>query len=208
MSGRPFLQIPGPTNVPERILRAMARPVIDHRGPEFAALTQEILPGMQQVFRTAKGAVVIYPASGTGAWGAALVNVIRPGERVLSFNNGHFSAQFAQTARDLGIEVKEVALRWGQEVPPELVEEQLRANANQPIRAVLIVHNETSTGVTTDVKEIRRAIDAAGHDALLIVDTVSSLASIDFRFDEWGVDIALCGSQKGLILPPLLDILC
>jgi alanine-glyoxylate transaminase/serine-glyoxylate transaminase/serine-pyruvate transaminase len=208
MSGRPFLQIPGPTNVPERILLAMARPVIDHRGPEFAALTQEILPGMRQVLRTAKGAVVIYPASGTGAWEAALANVIRPGERVLSFNNGHFSAQFAQTARDLGIEVKEVALRWGQEVPPELVEEQLRADANQPIRAVLIVHNETSTGVTTDVKEIRRAIDAAGHDALLIVDTVSSLASIDFRFDEWGVDIALCGSQKGLMLPPGLGILC
>lgn len=208
MSGRPFLQIPGPTNVPERILRAMARPVIDHRGPEFAALTKAILPGMRQVFRTAHGAIVIYPASGTGAWEAALVNVVRPGERVLSFDNGHFSSQFAQTARDLGIEVEEVPLRWGQDVPPELVEEQLRADADHQIRAVLIVQNETSTGVTANVPAIRRAIDAAGHDALLIVDTVSALASIDFRFDEWGVDVALCGSQKGLMLPPGLGILC
>jgi alanine-glyoxylate transaminase/serine-glyoxylate transaminase/serine-pyruvate transaminase len=195
--------------VPDRILRAMDRPVIDHRGPEFAALTRSILPLLRRVFGTRQGQVAIYPASGTGAWEAALVNVLAPGERVLAFTYGHFSAQFAQTARDLGFTVDEVPLRWGQELPPEEVEARLRQDgAGRPYRAVLVVHNETSTGVTCDVGAIRQAIDAAGHDALLIVDVVSSLASIEFRFDEWRVDVALCGSQKGLMLPPGLGILC
>lgn len=209
MSGRPFLQIPGPTNVPDRILRAMDRPVIDHRGPEFAALTRSILPPLREVFGTRDGSVVIYPASGTGGWEASLVNVLAPGDRVLAFNYGHFSALFAQTARNLGFEVDEVPLRWGQELPPEAVEARLRADrADHPYRAVLVVHNETSTGVRSDIAGIRRAIDAAGHEALLIVDTVSSLASMEFRFDDWGVDVALTGSQKGLMLPPGLALLC
>lgn len=209
MSGRPFLQIPGPTNVPDRILRAMDRPVIDHRGPEFAALTRAILPGLRAVFGTRDGAVVIYPASGTGAWEAALVNVLAPGERVLAFNHGHFSDLFARTARNLGFVVDEVPLRWGQELPPAEVEARLAADRGpRRYAAVLVVHNETSTGVTSDIGAIRAAIDRAGHDALLIVDTVSSLASIEFRFDEWRVDVALTGSQKGLMLPPGLGIVC
>ena len=209
LSGRPFLQIPGPTNVPDRILRAMDRPVIDHRSPEFAALTREVLPGMRQVFGTRDGAVVLYPGSGTGAWEASLVNVLAPGDRVLAFNYGHFSALFARTARNLGYEVDEVPLRWGQELPAEEVEAHLKADrGGNPYRAVLVVHNETSTGVKSDVGAIRRAMDSAGHAALLVVDVVSSLASMDFRFDEWGVDVALCGSQKGLMLPPGMSILC
>ena len=209
LSGRPFLQIPGPTNVPDRILRAMDRPVIDHRSPEFATLTREVLPGMRQVFGTRDGAVVLYPGSGTGAWEASLVNVLAPGDRVLAFNYGHFSALFARTARNLGYEVDEVPLRWGQELPAEEVEAHLKADrGGNPYRAVLVVHNETSTGVTSDVGAIRRAMDSAGHTALLVVDVVSSLASMDFRFDEWGVDVALCGSQKGLMLPPGMSILC
>ncbi|MDP9374585.1 MAG: aminotransferase class V-fold PLP-dependent enzyme [Chloroflexota bacterium] len=209
MSGRPFLQIPGPTNVPDRILRAMDRPVIDHRGPAFAELTKAILPGLRQVFGTREGAVVLYPSSGTGAWEASLVNVLAPGDRVLAFNYGHFSALFAQTARNLGYEVDEVPLRWGQELPAERVKARLRADrGDRPYAAVLVVHNETSTGVTSDIGAIRAAMDAAGHDALLIVDTVSSLASIEFRFDQWRVDVALTGSQKGLMLPPGLGLVC
>jgi alanine-glyoxylate transaminase / serine-glyoxylate transaminase / serine-pyruvate transaminase len=209
MSGRPFLQIPGPTNVPDRVLRAMDRAVIDHRGPEFAALTREVLPGLRQVFGTREGAVILYPSSGTGAWEASLVNVLAPGERVLAFNHGHFSAGFAQTARNLGFAVDEVPLRWGQELPPGEVEARLKDDQG-PGRyaAVLAVHNETSTGVTSDIAAIRAAMDRAGHDALLIVDTVSSLASIDFRLDEWRVDVALTGSQKGLMLPPGLGLVC
>jgi alanine-glyoxylate transaminase/serine-glyoxylate transaminase/serine-pyruvate transaminase len=195
--------------VPDRILRAMDRPVIDHRGPEFAALIKAILPDLRRVYGTEAGATVIYPASGTGAWEASLVNVLAPGARVLAFNYGHFSAQFAQVARNLGYQVDEVPLRWGQELPPDEVEARLRADGGPaPYKAVLVVHNETSTGVTSDVAVIRRAIAPAGHDALLLVDCVSSLGSIDFRFDEWRVDVALCGSQKGLMLPPGLGILC
>lgn len=209
MSGRPFLQIPGPTNVPDRILRAMDRPVIDHRGPAFAELTRAILPPLRHVFGTRDGAVVLYPSSGTGAWEASLVNVLAPGERILAFNHGHFSDLFGRTARNLGFEVDEVPLRWGQEVPPAEVEARLRADRGErPYAAVLVVHNETSTGVTSDIGAIRAAIDAAGHDALLIVDAVSSLASIEFRFDEWRVDVALTGSQKGLMLPPGIAIVC
>ncbi|MCC7371623.1 MAG: aminotransferase class V-fold PLP-dependent enzyme [Chloroflexi bacterium] len=210
MSGRPFLQIPGPTNVPDRVLRAMDRAVIDHRGPEFGALVRGLLPDVAKLFRSEQGKVVLYPASGTGAWEAALVNTLAPGDRVLSFNNGHFSTLFAETARNLGIEVDEAPLRWGQGVPADLVEEKLRADrgGSGAYKAVLVVHNETSTGVTSDVQAVRQALDATGHEALLIVDTVSSLASIDFRMDEWKVDVTLTGSQKGLMLPPGMALLC
>jgi alanine-glyoxylate transaminase/serine-glyoxylate transaminase/serine-pyruvate transaminase len=210
VSGRPFLQIPGPTNVPDRILRAMDRPVIDHRSPEFGAMVKALLPDVAKVFKSEAGKVVLYPASGTGAWEAALVNTLAPGDRVLSFNNGHFSTLFAEAARNLGIEVDEVPLRWGQGVPADLVEEKLRADTggSNAYKAVLVVHNETSTGVTSNVQAVRQALDASGHDALLIVDTVSSLASIDFRMDEWRVDVTLTGSQKGLMLPPGMALLC
>jgi alanine-glyoxylate transaminase/serine-glyoxylate transaminase/serine-pyruvate transaminase len=194
--------------VPERVLRAMDRPVIDHRGPDFAQLVGQVLPGVQRVFKTASGRVVLYPTSGTGAWEAVLVNVLRPGDRVLAFSHGHFSRLFNQTARNLGYQVDEVGLEWSGGVPAELVEERLRAEGSDRYKAVLLVHNETSTGVTSDVQAVRRAIDSAGHEALLVVDTVSSLASIDFRFDEWGVDLALTGSQKGLMLPPGMGLLC
>ena len=208
-SGRPFLQIPGPTNVPDRILRAMDRAVIDHRGPEFAALTKSLMPGMRAVFGTRDGAIVIYPASGTGAWEAALVNVLAPGDRILAFNYGHFSAQFASAARNLGYQIDEVPLRWGQALTGDEISAHLANDrgANR-YKAVLAVHNETSTGVASPIGAIRAALDTAGHDALLIVDTVSSLASIDFRFDDWRVDIALSCSQKGLMLPPGMGILC
>lgn len=210
MSGRPFLQIPGPTNVPDRILRAMDRPVIDHRGPEFGEMVKALLPDVAKVFKSEQGNVVLYPASGTGAWEAALVNTLAPGDRVLSFNNGHFSTLFAEAARNLGIEVDAVPLEWGQGVPADLVEEKLRADkaGAGSYKAVLVVHNETSTGATSNVKAVRQALDAAGHDALLIVDTVSSLASIDYRMDEWRVDVTLTGSQKGLMLPPGMALLC
>ena len=204
MSGRPFLQIPGPTNVPDRVLRAMDRAVIDHRGPAFGALVRGLLPDLAKVFKTARGRVIVYPSSGTGAWEAALVNVLAPGDRVLAFDHGHFSAHFAAAARSLGFAVDLVPLRWSQSVSASAVAEQLRPEH----RAVLIVHNETSTGVRTDVGAVREAIDAKKSDALLIVDTVSSLASMDFRFDEWGVDVALTGSQKGLMLPPGLAFVC
>jgi len=204
-AGRPFLQIPGPTNVPERVLRAMDRAVIDHRGPEFAALVRGLLPDVGRVFGSERGRVVIYPTSGTGAWEASLVNVLAPGDRVLAFDNGYFSAEFAGAARDLGLAVDVVPLRWGQPVSAEAVAERARAGS---YRALLIVHNETSTGVRSDIRAVREALDAAGSGALLIVDTVSSLACMDFRFDEWRVDVALAGSQKGLMLPPGLGLLC
>jgi len=204
MSGRPFLQIPGPTNVPERVLRAMDRAVIDHRGPEFAQLVGGLLPDLQRVFRTEHGRVVMYPTSGTGGWEAALVNVLAPGERVLAFDHGHFSAGFASAARNLGFAVDLVPLRWGSPVTAETVREHVRSEH----RAVLVVHNETSTGVRSDISTIGKALAAAGSEALLIVDTVSSLGSMDFRFDEWGVDVALTGSQKGLMLPPGMGFVC
>ena len=208
LSGRPFLQIPGPTNVPERVLRAMDRAVIDHRSPEFASLVRSLLPDLARVFRTEVGQIVLYPTSGTGAWEAALVNTLAPGDRILSFDLGYFSSLFARTARNLGYAVDEAPLRWGQSLPAAEVEARLRADRGRAYRAVLVLHNETSTGVRSDIQAVRRAIDAADHDALLIVDTVSSLASMDFRFDEWGVDVALTGSQKGLMLPPGLGVLC
>jgi len=206
--GRPFLQIPGPTNVPDTVLRAMDRPVIDHRSPEFAALTRELLPGLRRVFGTHEGAVILYPASGTGAWEAALTNVLAPGDRVLAFNYGHFAAGFAQTARDLGYRVDEVPLRWGQALTGAVVAEHLARPVTPPYRALLVVHNETSTGVTSNIAEVRAALDAVGSDALLLVDAVSSLGSLPFQFDAWRVDVALTASQKGLMLPPGLGIVC
>ena len=199
MPGRHFLQIPGPTNVPDRILRAMARPTIDHRGPEFARLGQEVLEGLKDVFRTA-APVVIYPSSGTGAWEAALVNTLSPGDRVLAFETGHFATLWTDLATRLGLAVEFVTGDWRHGVDPEVVEARLREDRD--LRAILVVHNETSTGVTSRVPEVRRAMDRARHPALLLVDTISSLGSIDYRHDEWGVDVTVGGSQKGLMLPP------
>src|SRR5256886_1254828 len=202
-SGRHFLQIPGPTNVPERVLRAMDRPVPDHRGPEMTSLVAEIRAGLRTVFRSERGEPVIFPGSGTGAWEASLVNTLSPGERVLSFENGHFARLYGEAARQLGMQVDEVKLRWGDAV----TQSDIEANLKPEHRAVLIVHNETSTGVTTDIAAVRRGIDRTGRDPLLLVDVVSSLGSIDFRMDEWRVDVALTGTQKGLLLPPRGPIL-
>lgn len=208
MPGRHFLQIPGPTNLPERVLRAMDRPVPDHRGPEMPELVAEIVAGLRRVFRAERGAIALYPGSGTGAWEAALVNTLSPGDRVLTPVIGHFSYLWAEVARAIGLEVDAPDLPWERGVPADLIRERLAADAAHTYKAVLIVHNETSTGVTSDVQAVRRALDATGHPALLLVDTVSSLASIDFRFDDWGVDVALTGTQKGLMLPPGTGILC
>jgi alanine-glyoxylate transaminase / serine-glyoxylate transaminase / serine-pyruvate transaminase len=197
-SGRHFLQIPGPTNVPDRILRAIDNPTIDHRGPDFAALGLEVLEGLRHVFRT-DGPVVVYPSSGTGAWEAALVNTLSPGDRVLAFETGHFATLWRAMAERLGLEVVWVAGDWRHGADPEAAEAILRDDPG--IAAVMVVHNETSTGVTSRVEEIRAAIDAAGHGALLLVDTISSLGSIDYRHGEWGVDVTVGGSQKGLMLP-------
>jgi alanine-glyoxylate transaminase / serine-glyoxylate transaminase / serine-pyruvate transaminase len=207
MPGRTFLQIPGPTLVPERVVRAMAQPVIDHRGPKFAALVETCLAGLKKVFQTTRGQIVLYPASGTGAWEAGLVNTLSPGDRVLACVNGHFAASFARTAAAYGIEVERLEVPYGESVPAARVEQRLASDAGHDIRAVLVVHNETSTGVTADVPAVRAALDTVRHPALLLVDTVSSLASIDFRFDAWGVDVALTGPQKGLMLPPGMAIL-
>jgi alanine-glyoxylate transaminase / serine-glyoxylate transaminase / serine-pyruvate transaminase len=203
-SGRHFLQIPGPTNVPERVLRAIDRPTIDHRGPEFARLTQEILEGLKGVFQTG-GPIVTYAASGTGAWEAALVNTLSPGDRVLMFETGHFATLWRALAERLGVVVDFVPGDWRSGIDPALVETKLGEDRAHALKAVLAVHNETSTGVTSRISEIRQAIDRAGHPALLMVDTISSLASIDYRHDEWGVDVTVAGSQKGLMLPPGLS---
>lgn len=207
MPGRAFLQIPGPTLVPERVVRAMSQPLIDHRGPEFAHLLREILQGLKGVFQTKEGQIVIYPGSGTGAWEACLVNTLSPGDRVLGCINGHFSTLFCRTASAHRIHVEALELPYGAGIPAERIEESLRKDKDHQIQAVLVVHNETSTGVTTDIAGIRTAMDRARHPALLLVDVVSSLGSIDFRFDEWKVDVALTGPQKGLMLPPGMAIL-
>lgn len=204
-SGRHFLQIPGPTNVPDRILRVLARPTIDHRGPEFARLAREVIEGLQQVFKTS-GAVVIYPSSGTGAWEAALVNTLSPGDKVLMFETGHFATLWRNMAVRLGLQVDFLPGDWRHGVDPEVVEAKLAEDRSRAIKAVAIVHNETSTGVTSRVAEVRRRMDKAGHLALLMVDTISSLASIDYRHDEWGVDVMVSCSQKGLMLPPGLGL--
>jgi alanine-glyoxylate transaminase/serine-glyoxylate transaminase/serine-pyruvate transaminase len=202
--GRHFLQIPGPTNVPERVLRALSRPTIDHRGPAFAALAKRVLAGVREVFRT-NGPVVVFPSSGTGAWEASLVNTLSPGDRVLMFETGHFATLWREMAARLGLAVDFVPGDWRRGVDPAAVEARLADDRGRAVKAVAVVHNETSTGVTSRIPEIRRAIDRAGHPALLLVDTISSLGSIDYRHDEWGVDVTVGCSQKGLMLPPGLS---
>jgi len=203
-SGRHFLQIPGPTNVPDRVLRAIDRPTIDHRGPAFADLTREIQEGLGYVFQT-RNPVVTYPASGTGAWEAALVNALAPGDRVLMFETGHFAVLWRALAERFGLQVDWVDGDWRRGAQPERLGELLEADSSHAIKAVCAVHNETSTGVTSRIAEIRAAMNDARHPALLMVDTISSLASIDYRADEWGVDVTVAGSQKGLMLPPGLS---
>lgn len=199
--GRHFLQIPGPTNVPDRILRALGAPTIDHRGPAFSLLAREVLEGLKQVFKTS-GPVMVFPSSGTGAWEAALVNTLSAGEKVLMFETGHFAILWRTMAERFGLEVDFVAGDWRHGVDPQALEARLAEDDKRRIKAVAVVHNETSTGVASRIKEVRDAIDRVGHPALLMVDTISSLASIDYRQDEWGVDVTVGGSQKGLMLPP------
>jgi alanine-glyoxylate transaminase/serine-glyoxylate transaminase/serine-pyruvate transaminase len=203
-AGRHFLQIPGPTNVPDRVLRAIDGSTIDHRSAEFAALGREVVDGMKRIFQTS-GSVVIYPASGTGAWEAALVNTLSPGDRVLMFETGHFATLWQHMAHKLGLEVESVPGDWRHGVDPAQVEERLAADKQHSFKAVMAVHNETSTAVTSRIPEIRAAIDRARHPALFLVDTISSLASIDYRHEEWRVDVTVAGSQKGLMLPPGLS---
>lgn len=203
-SGRHFLQIPGPTNVPDRVLRAMDYPTIDHRGPEFQALGKKVLADIRKVFQT-ESPVIIYPGSGTGAWEAALVNTLSPGDKVLMVETGHFATLWRKIADKLSLNVEFIEGDWRTGADAARVEARLAEDKNREIKAVCVVHNETSTGVTSDIAAVRRAIDAAKHPALLLVDTISSLGSIDYRHDEWGVDVTVGGSQKGLMLPPGLS---
>jgi alanine-glyoxylate transaminase/serine-glyoxylate transaminase/serine-pyruvate transaminase len=203
-AGRHFLQIPGPTPVPDRILRAMDMPVIDHRGPEFGKLGRRVLDGIKTIFRCA-GPVIIYPASGTGAWEAALINTLSPGDQVLMVETGHFASLWKTMASKIGLVPEFIASDWRSGADPQKIEARLKDDKAHAIKAVCVVHNETSTGCITLINEVRRAIDAAGHPALLMVDTISSLGSIDYRHDEWGVDVTVGGSQKGLMLPPGLS---
>ncbi|WP_322056267.1 pyridoxal-phosphate-dependent aminotransferase family protein [Paraburkholderia sp. J63] len=204
-AGRHFLQIPGPSPVPDRILRAMSYPTIDHRGPEFGALGLALLDGIKKIFKTTQP-VVIYPASGTGAWEAALTNTLSPGDTVLMYETGHFATLWKKMAESLGLKPEFLGLPgvegWRRGVQADMIEARLRADTGHAIKAVCVVHNETSTGVTSDIAAVRRAIDAAGHPALFMVDTISGLACADYRHDEWGVDVTVSGSQKGLMLPP------
>lgn len=199
--GRHFLQIPGPTNTPLPILAAVGKPTIDHRGPEFAELGLNVLKRIRSVFKTNRP-VIIYPTSGTGAWEAALVNTLSPGDRILMFETGWFSTLWAKMTKALGLEPEIISGDWRSGVDAGVMEAHLRSDKQHAIRAVAVVHNETSTGVASDIAAVRRAIDDAKHPALLLVDTISSLASIDYRHDEWGVDVTVGGSQKGLMLPP------
>jgi len=203
-AGRHFLQLPGPTNVPDRILRAMDRPPIDHRGPEFGEMGQRILKGLKEVFQASEH-VFVYPASGSGSWEAALVNTLSPGDRVMRFDSGHFAETWGGVAGALGLGVDVLPSDWRRPIDPAAVEEHLSADEDHAIKAVLITHNETSTGVRSDVPGVRAAIDHAGHPALLMVDAVSSLCAMDLLHDEWGVDVTITGSQKGLMLPPGLS---
>ena len=200
-SGRHFLQIPGPTNVPGRILDAISRPTIDHRGPAFADMVAHILERLKRIFQTS-GPVTIYPSSATGAWEAAMVNTLSPGDQVLMFETGHFAARWANVARNLGLEVMLVPGDWRHGVDPEQVEALLAEDTAQHIKAVMVVHTETSTGVANPIAAVRRAMNHAAHPALLMVDTVASLAATDYRHEAWGVDVTVAGSQKGLMLPP------
>lgn len=201
IAGRHFLQIPGPSPVPDRILKAMAMPVVDHRGPEFQKLGHRVLSGIKTIFKTDQP-VIIYPASGTGAWEAALANTMSPGDKVLMYETGHFAFLWQGLAEKLGLQPEFIAGDWRGGVDAAKIEERLSADAGHEIKAVCVVHNETATGATSHIDKVRAAIDAAGHPALLMVDTISGLASADYRHDEWGVDVTISGSQKGLMLPP------
>lgn len=204
-SGRHFLQIPGPSPVPDKVLRAISYPTIDHRGPEFGALGRRLLKGVKKVFQTEQP-VIIYPSSGTGAWEAALVNLLSPGDHVLMYETGHFASLWTNLAKALHLRPEVIALAdiqgWRGGIQAQLIEDRLRADTARSIKAVCVVHNETSTGATSDIQAVRHAIDAAGHPALLLVDTISGLAAADYRHDEWGVDVSISGSQKGFMLPP------
>jgi alanine-glyoxylate transaminase/serine-glyoxylate transaminase/serine-pyruvate transaminase len=202
--GRHFLQIPGPTNTPLPVLAAIAKPTIDHRGPEFGKLGREVLAGIRTVFKTERP-VVIYPTSGTGAWEAALVNTLSPGDKVLMFETGWFATLWKKMTQRLGLEAEFIEGDWRSGVDAAAIEARLREDTHHSIKAVAMVHNETSTGVASNVAAVRKAIDRAGHPALLLVDTISSLGSIDYQHDEWGVDVTVGGSQKGLMLPPGLS---
>ncbi len=203
-SGRHFLQIPGPTNVPDRVLRAIDSPTIDHRGPAFQQLGHDVLEGMRNVFKTASP-VIIFPASGTGAWEAALVNTLSPGDKVLMYETGQFATLWQKLASKLGLVVDFVAGDWRHGVDAAVLAEHLGADTDKQIKAVCVVHNETSTGITSNIPGVRAVLDEIGHPALLMVDTISSLGSIDYRHDDWGVDVSVGGSQKGLMLPPGLS---
>ncbi len=202
--GRHFLQIPGPSSVPDRILNAISRQVIDHRGPDFAELGTRVLEGLKTVFKTESN-VFVFPASGTGAWEAALVNVLSPGDKVLMYETGHFATLWKSMAQRLGLNAQFIHGNWRGGVDPEKIEEVLREDTMTEIKAVCVVHNETSTGSVSDILSVRKAIDRAGHSALLMVDSISGLASIDYQHDEWGVDVTVSGSQKGFMLPPGLS---
>lgn len=203
-TGHHFLQIPGPSAVPERILRAIAMQTIDHRGPDFPLTGRKALEGLKEIFQT-RSHVFIYPASGTGAWEAALVNTLSPGDKVVMFETGHFAMLWQKMAQKLGIDTEVIEGDWRGGADPQQIEDRLRADTKHEIKAVCVVHNETSTGSVSPIADIRRAIDATGHPALFLVDSISGLASLDFRFDEWGVDVCVSGSQKGLMLPPGLS---
>lgn len=203
-AGRHFLQIPGPSPVPGRVLRAISKQTMDHRGPDFAEVGLAAIAGMKTIFKT-KQRVFIYPSSGTGAWEAALVNTLAEGDKVVMYETGHFATQWKKMATKLGIDAEFIEGDWRSGADPDRIEARLRQDSGHEIKAVCVVHNETSTGSVSPIAEVRRAIDAAGHPALLMVDTISGLASIDFQFDAWGVDVAVSGSQKGLMLPPGLS---
>lgn len=200
-SGRHFLQIPGPTNVPDRVLRAIDQPTIDHRGPSFGVMGRELLAEIPQIFKT-EGPVLIYPSSGTGAWEAALANTLSPGDAVLMYETGHFAKLWQQLASRFGLDLRSIPTDWRHPADPAEIEVRLREDKIHEIKAVCLIHNETSSGVVSPVAEVRKAIDQAAHPALFMVDTISSLGSLDYRMDEWGVDVTVAGSQKGLMLPP------
>jgi alanine-glyoxylate transaminase / serine-glyoxylate transaminase / serine-pyruvate transaminase len=201
VAGRHFLQIPGPSPLPDRVLRAMDRPIIDHRGPEFAKLAKRVLDGIKTIFKTTNP-VIIYTATGTGAWEAALVNTLSPGDRVLMVETGQFATLWKRMAENLGLKPEFIKTDWRVGADPAVIEEHLRKDAEKEIKAVCVLHNETSTGCLSPIPDIRKAIDRARHPAMFFVDTISSLASTDYRHDEWGVDVTVGGAQKGLMLPP------
>ena len=202
--GKHLLQIPGPTNIPDRVLRAMSYPTIDHRGPDFAEITKRVLDRLKGIFKTTQP-VIMYPASGTGAWEAAIVNTLNPKDKVLMFETGQFSYLWAEQAKKLSLDVELVPGDWRHGIDHKVVEQKLSQDKDHKIKALLVLHNETATGITNNIGNIRKAMDSAKHPALLLVDTISSLASIDYRHDEWKVDVTVCGSQKGLLLPPGLS---